>query len=67
MKNSFFLLLDNMNNMRLPSPDGWYPGYYFQGYPLLPFFNNAQRQANISIIMKLFYMIFTCLICISIL
>ena len=56
-----------MNNMRLPSQDGWYSAYYFRGYPFLPFFNSAQQQANISTIDKLFFMIFTCLICISIL
>ncbi|CAF3471358.1 unnamed protein product [Rotaria socialis] len=32
----------NMNNMRLPSPDGWYSAYYFQGYPFLPRYNSAQ-------------------------
>jgi hypothetical protein len=62
-----FFLLDNYNNMRLPSPDGWYSAYYFQGYPFLPFYNSAQRHANISIITKLFFIIFTYLIRISIL
>ncbi|CAF3682515.1 unnamed protein product, partial [Rotaria sp. Silwood1] len=46
----------NMNNMRLPSPDGWYSAYYFQGYPFLPIFNSAQRHANMSLITKLFFM-----------
>ncbi|CAF4590624.1 unnamed protein product [Rotaria sp. Silwood2] len=64
---SFFLLSANLNNMRLPSPDGWYSAYYFQGYPFLPIYNSAQRHANMSIIIKLFFMIFTCLICINVL
>jgi hypothetical protein len=68
MKRYFYLfLLVNFNNMRLQSPDGWNSGYYFQGYPFLPFYNSAQRHANISIMTKLFFIIFTYLIRISIL
>ncbi|CAF1152098.1 unnamed protein product [Adineta steineri] len=57
----------NMNNMKLPAQDRWYPGYYFQGYPFLPLLNNAQRHVGTSIITKVFFIIFTCLISISIL
>ncbi|CAF1399689.1 unnamed protein product [Rotaria sordida] len=57
----------NLNNMRLPTPDGWYSAYYFQGYPFLPIYGSAQRHANMSIIIKLFFMIFTYVICIHIL
>ncbi|CAF1514466.1 unnamed protein product [Rotaria magnacalcarata] len=57
----------NMNNMRLPSPDGWNSAYYFQGYPFLPLYNSAQRHSNMAIIIKLFCMIFTCLICANVL
>jgi hypothetical protein len=56
-----FLLLANMNNMRLASPDGWYSAYYFQGYPFPPFFNSAQRHVEVSIIIKLLFMIFICI------
>jgi hypothetical protein len=68
-KRLFFLFvwLANFNNMRLPSADGWYPGYYFYGYPFPPFFNNAQHCGRMSIMMKLFFMIFTCIISIRIL
>ncbi|CAF0900621.1 unnamed protein product [Adineta ricciae] len=48
----------NMNNMRLPAPDQWYSGFYFFGYPFLPFFNHAQRHTEISLVLKLFSMLF---------
>jgi hypothetical protein len=50
-----------MNNMRLAAPDGWYSSYYFQGYPFPPFFNSAQRHVELSIIIKLLFMIFICI------